>query len=258
MRVYREPARFRGGGGLPPLTPLTKVLLFGLLGVFVAQLVANNFLRVPLFDLLALRVGHFGLLTPVQLVTWFVATPPTPGSILPFAITMLFLWWMVGPMEQLFGTKNTVLLCAAGVVGGGLAALIVGLVFGLDGLLFGPEGIFLALIAALAWVYRDRGEVSLFGLFSMKAIHVLYLALGFSVLGFLASRNVSALVADLGSIAAGIGFVEWTRRGRGGRPGRRTKRKAGGKKRKRSSHLHAVPRPPAPTDDDEERPRWLN
>jgi hypothetical protein len=78
----------------------------------------------------------------------------------------------------------------------------------------------------------------------MSARQFLWLLLGISVLMFLASKNQTQFIADLGAIGGGIGFVQWMKRPRRA-PGSKSKPKARGFKVIQGGN-------------DDDRPKWLN
>jgi hypothetical protein len=82
----------------------------------------------------------------------------------------------------------------------------------------------------------------------MTAKQFLLLLLGMSVLMFLASKNHTQLIADLGAMGGGIGFVRWMKRPRTPRPARKPGARGRGLKVIRGGGA----------SEDEDRPKWLN
>jgi len=242
----------RGVFRFPPLTPFVKKLLIGLLGAFVVTLVLEVWVGVPVTALLALDATKPGIWTAWQLFTYVLVWPAGPGSVFPVLIGLVFMWWILAPFEQRFGSKRVAQLCVVTTITASIPAFVVGLLFSAPPLYgFGP--IIIGGIAAFAWTLPKDGSLSLFGVFPMKPIHLIGLVIGISLIMFLASMNVMDLVADLGSVGGGILFVKWMARP----PVKRDKPKRNGGRR----------RPPAgwqvidggeDDDDDDERPRWLN
>jgi membrane associated rhomboid family serine protease len=112
--------------------------------------------------------------------------------------------------------------------------------------LSGPETITLAAIAGYAIMLPPHAEVSFFGLFPMRAKHLILVVMAFSVLGFLTTRDAANLAADFGAIAGGMLFCKyWMQRPSRRRPGRSPGARGGGK-------LYAV------KGQDEKNKRWLN
>ena len=114
--------------------------------------------------------------------------------------------------------------------------------------LFGSHPIWFGAIAAVTWLYRDQ-QISLFGMLAMSARRFLLLLLGMSVLMFLASKNHIQLVADLGAVAGGVGFVRWMKRPRSPRAARKPSSRARGFK---------VIRGGGGAEGGDDRPKWLN
>lgn len=225
---------------MPRLTGVVKKLIFGLLGAYVLQLVLHNWVGIPIVSLLALTPGGAGVW---QLVTYVLVDQGHP---LMFLFGLLIIWWTLSPIEIGFGPQRTMQLCLASMLAGSVPAYMLGVMIPGSPPLFGSQTIWFGGIAALTWVSKDR-QMSFFGLMSMTAKQFLLLLVGLSVLMFLASKNHTHFVADLGAMAGGIGFVRWMRRPRAAkRPARKPRRgfrviEGGGE-----------------GGGDEERPKWLN
>lgn len=238
----RQPAVF----AFPPLTPIVKRLLIGLLGCYVAELVLQNFVGVPVYGLLALSPSTPGVSTLWQLVTYVVVWPPR--AVLQVLISLVFIWLVLSPFEARFGPRRTIQLCVVSVLAASVPALAIGLVLPQGTALSGATPILVGSIAAFAWTLRGRGQLMLFGVFPMQAIHIIWLLVGVTLLFFLASRNWLNLVAELGAIGAGIGFVEWMSRP----PGR------GKQGRARSVRRRSAPFSVIDGGGDDGGPRWYN
>ena len=213
----------------PRLTPLVRQMLITLVVIYVAELILQNWVNVPVFELLALSHGSLSPATLWQLFTYLLVTPTSPQYVLGFLIGLVFVWWILAPFEERYGAKRTLQLCAVAALSASLPALAVGHIApGASEYppLFGTGPVLLAGIAAFAYALRGMGTLSLFGAFSMKPIYVIWLALGISVLFFLASGNFVELTADLGAVGGGIGFIRYISRPRSG--GRRKKPKKNG------------------------------
>ncbi len=228
----------------PPLTPFVKKLLIALFGAWIAQILLQNWLGVPVFEALALHTAGLGVHTLWQIGTHVFAAPTGPQYVFSMLITLLFLWWMLAPFEQRFGQKRTIQLCVIAALSSATLGILVGLFLANPQPLFGAQAILLGSIAAFAWSYRGQGRMSFFGVIDMKPVHIIYLVLALSTLMFITSGNGVSFAADLGAIGGGMGFIEWLRRP----PTRRRRRKR--KKKKGSLDVIAGGR----TDE----PRWLN
>ena len=222
----------------PPLLGVVKKLLVGLFVAYVLQLVIVNWVGVRIDALLALTPGGLGVW---QLATYVLIDPGHP---LMFLIGLVFIWWALSPIEAMFGARRTLQLCATVVIAASVPVWLVGFVIEASPPLAGSQPLWFGGVAATAWIARGR-PMSLFGVLSMTAIQFLWLLVGVSVLMFLASKNHSYLLGDLGAIAGGIGFVRWLQR----------------PKKKRAPRIKAAPRNLHVIQGgggEDERPRWLN
>jgi membrane associated rhomboid family serine protease len=219
-------------------------MLIALLTLFVLAAILQNFAGVPVVAWLALDTQQLSPLTPLQLLTHVWVVPPEPSSVLWLAVSGYFLWLIMAPFEARYGQRRIIELTFVSALSAGLPALLVGhLVPGLAAPLAGPQTITLCAICAYAFLLPAHAEVSFFG-WALQPRQLLWVILGFSVIGFLTSRNAAALAADLGAIGGGMAFVRYWMQ----RPGPRSK----GPK-KGSGRLRVV------RDDDDDGPKhWLN
>lgn len=217
-----------------------KKLIVGLFVAYVLQLVLQNWLAIPVGSLLAMTPGSVALW---QLFTYVLVDAGHP---LMFLIGLVFIWWALSPFEIGYGPRRTLQLCCVSVVAASVPAYLVGLAIPGSPQLFGSQPLWFGGIAAITWLHRDQ-QMSLFGMMAMTAKQFLLLLLGMSVLMFLATKNHTQLVADLGAIGGGIGFVRWMKRPRGARPARKASPRARGFKVIRGGGA-----------EDEDRPKWLN
>ncbi|MGB5809786.1 MAG: rhomboid family intramembrane serine protease [Polyangiales bacterium] len=232
----------------PPLTPVVKKLLIALFGTWIAQILLQNWLEIPVFEFLALNTGQLGPHTLWQLATHVFAAPTGPNYVFSMLLALVFLWLMLAPFEQRFGPKRTIQLCIAAVLASATAGIVVGLFLSTPQKLFGANSMLLGSIAAFAWSYRGQGTMSFFGVIDMKPVHIIYLVVALSALMFITSGDAVSFFADLGAIGGGIAFIEWLKRP----PGKRRRARKPRKPKKRKGALEVVEggRP-------EER-RWLN
>ena len=224
---------------LPRLTQVVKKLIIGLFVAYVAQLILDKWLNFNVAGLLALSPGGPGLW---QLVTYVLVDLSDPVM---FFVGLLFLWWALSPFEVGYGPQRTLQLCLVTALSASLPAYALGLVVHGSPPLYGSSSLWFGGIAATTWLFGDR-PMSLFGLFTMSAKQFLWLLLGMSVLMFIASKDHTRLVADLGAIGGGVGFVRWIKRPRTPNAPRKS-----------------APRPPGIKViqgglDDNGRPKWLN
>jgi membrane associated rhomboid family serine protease len=226
---------------LPPLTPFVRKLLIVLSAMFVVVAIVNR-LVYPILELLWLDTRGLSIATVWQVLTYVLVVPPV--ALLPFLLSLLFIWWILPPFEERYGATRVFQLALVGTLGSALLALLAGMVFPNSAApVSGPGPITLAAMSAYAVLLPPHAEVSFFGVLPMRAKQLLWVIVGFSLLGFLTSWSATHLASDIGAIAAGVLFVKtWMQRP----PRRRTFQRKGAK-------LHVVGR-------DSERPRggWLN
>ncbi len=227
----------------PPLTPLVKKLLIALFATYLGQILVQNWLGQEVFSFIALNTAAVGVSTVWQLFTYVFAAPTTTNYVFSMLISLVFLWWMLAPFEQRFGPRRALQLCVVATLGAALPAIAIGLAFGSADALYGTTPLLLGTIAAFSWSYRGQGRMSFFGVIDMKPEHIIWLVLGMSLLIFLTSGDLVHLVADLGAVGAGIGFIEWLRRPPS------TERRG---PRKRSGGFRVI------SGDRDDGPQWLN
>lgn len=231
----------------PPLTPYVRVLLIGLVASFVLTAVLQNFVGVPVVALLALNTTALSVATVWQLFTHVLVMDPSPNAVFQLALSLLFLWWCLAPLELQHGRTRALQLTVIAALAAAIPALVVGLLLpGLGGLVGGPGAVTLAAIAAYVALLPSHAEMAL-GRLTIQPRHILWFNVALSVAGFLTTRNASQLAADLGAIGGGFVFV----RGLLMRP---EKRPIFGAKRTSGGRLRLVKR----EDDDDEPKRWLN
>src|SRR5690349_17401833 len=120
---------------VPRLTPLVRALIIALIAVFVVVAILDVCVFAPgaggagslsVFELLALAPQSLGFHTIWQIVTYPFVNPPVPQVVMGFLIDLLFFWLFVSPFEERFGPKGVAMMCAAGTIAGGAAAIAVG------------------------------------------------------------------------------------------------------------------------------------
>lgn len=227
---------------LPRLTPFVKQLLIVLFACYVAILILQGWQGIPITQYVAL--------TPGAPMVWQFVTYPLvdSGNPLFFLLGLLFLWWVLAPFEIGFGRKRTMQLCLATTLAAALPAWAIGVAIPGSPPLFGSGPLWIGGLAAGVYLYKDQ-PVSLFGAATMTAQQFLMLIVGLSVLMFLFSKNHTHLVADLGAIAGGIGYVDYLRRPRDGKSSKPPR------KRRKSSKFRVIE---GGGEGDGPGGRWLN
>jgi membrane associated rhomboid family serine protease len=234
----------------PPLTPAVRALLIALVSLFVLGAVLENFVGVPVFQLLSLTTTRITPATAWQLFTHLAAVPPQNGAEFSLLLSLAFIWLILAPFEARYGQTRVVQLVLVSALSAGIPALLVGLFLpSMAGHLAGPATITLAAIAGYTVMLPEHAEVSFFGVFPMRAKHLILVVIGFSVVRFLTSRDAAQLAADFGAVAGGIGFCKWMVR----TPRRKAKRPPGVRG---GGRLHAIKG--GADGDDKDPKRWLN
>lgn len=223
---------------MPRVTRTVKGILIGLGAAYVLQLIAENFLGVPLFSFLAMWPGE---LLPWQLVTYVLVDRNHP---LMFLLGLLFIAWAMSRFEGAFGPRRTWELSLAVLLAASVPAFVIGTATGDAPPLYGSNPLWLGSIATVSWLEGHR-PISLFGVISMTARQFLWLLVGLSVLMFLASKNQTQLAGDFGALAGGIAFARYLRR-----PPRKPRKPS---KRPRPSGFQVIS-----GGQGDKKPEWLN
>jgi hypothetical protein len=234
---------------LPPLTRGVRLFLYGLVGAFVAQLVAENLLAFPAFALLGLS-GQASIAWAWQWASYpFVdLVLPQGGLLLVKAVTLFFLYLMIAPFEARYGARRLWQLLSVATVAGALPAMAGGLLLGgLAGSVYGTQNLFLAALAAFAATVRG-GRVMLFGAFAMEAWQLLLSVVIFATLFALMENSVLFWLSQMGAIGGGYGYAHWLTRPRRSGDSKGKKRRRGGPK------LRVIDG----GETEDERPRYLN
>jgi membrane associated rhomboid family serine protease len=224
---------------LPRAGTVVRNLIAGLGAAYVAQLILENWLGVPIVDYLALVPQIFA---PWQLVTYVFVDRSHPVM---FVLGLLFIYWALAPFERDLGPRRALQLCAVVVIAASVPAYLFGFVIPGASLLAGSSPLWLGGITATAWLYRDQ-PLSLFGVLTLTARQLLYVLLGLSALNFLASKNHTQLVADLGAMGGAALFARYLQRPRRRPPSKRPK--------PRPSGLRVI----EGGGSGDDRPKWLN
>lgn len=195
----------------PPLSPLIRSCLALFLAAYIGLLIAVNWMgQGQLTHLLALS-SELSIATLWQVFTYALVEDTSPSGLMSFFISAVFFWLIVSPFEQMFGTKRALQALGASLLGGALAALLVGLLQ--PGALFGYWTLSLGVFTAHAWVLHRLGQdANFFGALQLKPLTMIGLIFLMGFLGFLASGNWMQLGGNVGAIAAGILFTEWMSR----------------------------------------------
>jgi len=188
---------FGQGGGFPAPDRQTKLLLGGLLGLYVVELMLRNLspaLESLMYSMALAPIG--GGFQPYQLVTW----PLVQGRGAAISVALnLVMWWLFLPtLRQLFSVRQLLRGSLAVYGGATLAGLIGGVLLPQPAL----QGWGLLLIAwfMLFGLKMPNSQVNLYFVLPIKAIWIAWGAAGLSTLLFIASPSVST-IGSLGGLA---------------------------------------------------------
>jgi hypothetical protein len=223
----------------PPLSPIVKRLIIGLLCAYVAQLLLDNWLGVNVTQLLALNPGRPWVW---QLVTYVLVSGSDPMQLL---FGLLMLWWGLSPFELANGTKRTWQLCLVAILGASIPADLIGFVLPASHLFLGAGPLWLGAFTAGGWQNRNQ-RLSFWGVLPMTGLQFLLLLLAYSVLSFLWNKDLIGLVGDLGAMAAALVFARWLDRPAPRRPPRKASARGSGFKVIQGG------------GNDDDKPKWLN
>ena len=225
-------------------------MLIGIVVIYIASAILQNFVGVPVTRLFALDPLVLGPQTLWQVLTHVAIEPPTPNSVLSLLLTLLFMWWILSPFEERYGRERLLQLTLVAAVASAVPAVVVGQTLpAYSSFVAGPHGVLLAGLTASAVVLPAHAQLSFFGLFTLTPRQLIYLIIAVSVVSFLTSLNGAQLGADLGAIGGAVLFVRyWMQRPPPSRTFKGGKRKG----RRDSGRIRLV------RDDDDEPKRWLN
>lgn len=233
---------------LPPLTPFVRALMITLFALFVLEAILQNFVGVPVFQLLALDPRFLTVATAWQVLTHVLIVPAEPNFVFNLLLSLLFIWWIMAPFESRYGRERVVHLSVVAALTAALGALVAGQIAPSYSLpVFGPQVITLTAMCAYSMILPAHAEMSFFGMFAMRPIQLIYVVVGFSVLGFLTTKNLAQLAADLGAVGGGIGYAKfWMLRAP------RRKIFGSGAPKRKGPGLKLV------KSDDDEPKKWIN
>jgi membrane associated rhomboid family serine protease len=149
---------------------------------------------------------------PWQLVTSLFVNPyPAElGATGAFLMNLLGFWFVGADVERALGVRRFISWYFATGVLATFAAGLLSTVFGVKGTYGGLDIAVVGLFVAFARVHGGA-PISLFGAFAMKSSHLAMVAVGVSLVGDLARRDVAGLASTL--VVSGAG---WVLAGKGG------------------------------------------
>jgi hypothetical protein len=196
----RDPLANTGGLGLPPLPRWGSRLLMGLATLWIAELLAANFLHLPLYDWFVWRSFGHGFGTSQLLTRYFVQGNDVTGVV----FSGLALFFALPLIDGFLTRRQTAWAGAAVVIGGsavGMALDAIGIVGGAG---LGWSVFATAAFTIIGLANPDR-EIRLFFVLPVKGILFAYGAGVLAVLFILAWRSLTA--AD--HLGAWAGVMAW-------------------------------------------------
>ena len=201
---YREDPSFRMRFGFTPPTPVAMWIMIACLGVFVLQAVAGDFRgNDGLTEWLGLTFrGGRSWYQPWRWITYHYLH----GSAGHIFFNLIGIYFLVPPIERLWGSRNTLLFYTAGGVAAGALYAVMNLFLPFH-FLVGASGSIFACLGALALLMPEM-QIMVFFVFPMS-IRLLALLLGlFWFLVVISSGDASA-AAHLGGLAFGFAAPYW-------------------------------------------------
>jgi membrane associated rhomboid family serine protease len=200
---YYRPSGF---GGFSLFPPVIKMLLISNIGLFVLRFFLDSFTLdgVPLEEYI---IRYFAL---IPLGYGFKIWQPVTYMFLHADFTHVFFnmfaMWMFGAeLEQVLGSRKFALYYFVCGIGGGLAHLLLGPVFGHPAPTIGASGAVYGLLLAFGLIFPDR-LIFLYFLIPIKAKYfvMLYILLEIFAVG---SNDLVAHLAHLGGAFTGYVFL---------------------------------------------------
>lgn len=184
----------------PTLTPLTRNLLIGLVALYILQLVAENWLGLPVSAALAWWPFESGAFRPWQPLTAMVLGGPTP---LNAFLSWLMLAFLVPPSEMALGTRGVLRVFAFTWILSAVLALALDTVGGVaaSSPFFG-QGPFLTALICLFGFMRPNAQILLFFVLPIRASWVAWGTGLLALLGLLARRDLDSALWVGGWLAA--------------------------------------------------------
>jgi membrane associated rhomboid family serine protease len=183
----------------PSLTPVGKTMLIVYAAVYVAELIGQHWLGIPVYQLLALSPpgsGHFHF--------WQLITHPlihSPGAPIFFLIDCLMFYFFSGSIEAALGTRGFLRLYIIAALGGAVASLIFGSVASFGVPCAGMMPSLLALIVVFG-LLQPEATILLMFVLPVKAKYISYGTVIVTALTFLAQTNLHGAY-HLGGIGLG-------------------------------------------------------
>lgn len=202
---YRDDPGFRTRFGFTPPTPVAMGILIACLAVFVLQAIAGDFRGSEgLSEWLGLTFrGGRAFYQPWRFITYQYVH----GSAFHIFFNLIGIYFLVPPIERIWGGRNTFLFYTAGGVAGGVLYGVMNLFLQNLHLLVGASGSIFACLGALALLIPDMQIM----LFFIIPISIRLLAVLLGLLWFLVviSSGDPSAAAHLGGLVFGFAGPYW-------------------------------------------------
>ena len=223
---------------MPPLTKVNKILVIGIVGVFLLHSILKLTTGAYLSQFLSLNGGSFLSGHLYQILTYpFMAT-----GLFEVIFDCLILWFIGGELELLWGQKRYVKFLFCSTFCGGLLFLMISSLLSAWTFLSGPGGMCYALLLAYGILFPDRSLLLYF--FPVKAKWFCLILIGMLTYQGIFTPGAAGAWGHLGAMASGFGFMIFASRNSLSLP------KFGQKKRSKSKAKLRIVK-----DDDEEGPK---
>lgn len=183
--MYAQGNRSPIGFGVS-LTPVGKAMLIGYAAIYIAELLLEHWLAVPIFRWLALGPLGSGTFRIWQLLTHAVIHDP--GAPIGFLINGLIFYFFAGTVESALGTRRFIRLYAIAAMGGAVIGLLFSALSAFRAPFAGMMPSLLSLIVIFGLLHPESTILLMFVL-PVKAKFISYATIAVTALTFLAKAN---------------------------------------------------------------------
>ena len=189
-------------GGFQPPPEFTKRLMIGIFVLAVIEIIAQQWIGIPLTTLLVWKPFGAGF-QPWQILGNYFLVAEGPIQLL---LNILMVYFFVPPIQRKFGRKGVIRLAAYTV---GIASAVALLLDLIGAVVVGQASGIAPLLTAMFVVFglsSPRATIMLFFILPVQAIWIAYGATIMAFLYFITSRDLSSALW-LGGCAAGFAFM---------------------------------------------------
>jgi membrane associated rhomboid family serine protease len=189
---------------MPPLPPVTKIVMLVCVGIFCVQALTPPILE-GLFALWPLASGNF---FPWQVLTYALLH----GDLLHLFFNMFGLWMFGTELERLWGPRRYAQFLLASVLSAAAVQLLWTAVIGSPSPTVGASGALFGLLLGFGMLFPNRIIVPLFPPIPMKAKVFVAVFGALEILLGLSGRSGIAHFAHLGGMLGGFLMIRYWRR----------------------------------------------